>query len=75
MCGFRIDGLGHETVVLQKVDNHVPLTTVANQVTSKVINKSIIQRLIGVLNRKFKIIITLVQLVPEEQIGLSKFHT
>lgn len=59
-----------ENTYLEQVDNHVPLTTIADKVVSEEINQSVINRSVGILNREFEVIVGLVQLVPEEEVRL-----
>ena len=68
MCGVPCDWTGH----LKYVDNHIPLATVTAQVrgVGQEINQPVIKRLFSILDGEFKIIVGLVQLIPEEQVGL-----
>ena len=51
---------------LEQVDHHVPLTTVADEVTRKVTNEPIIEWAPGFLDCQFEIIIGLVKFIPEK---------
>ncbi len=43
-----------------QVDNHIPLTAVADQVAREVVYESVVQRSIRELNRQLKIVVALV---------------
>jgi hypothetical protein len=58
------------TGYLKDVDDHVPLTTVADEVVRQEINQSVVERLLGILDGEFEIIVGLVQFIPKEQVGL-----
>ena len=55
---------------LEDVDDHIPLATVTDEVVRQEVNEPIIERFFGILNGEFKIVVGLVQLIPEEQVGL-----
>jgi hypothetical protein len=46
------------------------LTTVANEIIREEVDQTIIDRQVCILDRKLEVIIGLVQLVPEEEVGL-----
>lgn len=51
---------------LKQVDDHVPLATVADQITREVSNEAIIEWTAGFLDRQLKVIIGLVEFIPEK---------
>ena len=51
MVGFRVYCLRDNTIGLEQVADHVPLTTIADEVVGEMIDKSIIQREVSVLDR------------------------
>jgi hypothetical protein len=53
---------------LEQVDSHVPLTAVANEIIREEVDQAVINRQVCVLDRKLKVIIGLVQLIPEEEV-------
>ena len=55
---------------LEDIDDHVPLTAITDEIVRQEVHQSIVERLVGVLNGKFEVVVGLVQLVPEEQVGL-----
>ena len=59
------------TRYLEEVDDHIPLATITNEVVRQEIHQPIIERLVGVLDGEFKIVVGLVQFIPEEQVGLD----
>lgn len=58
------------TGYLKDVDHHIPLTTITDEIVRQEVHQTIIERLVGVLDRKFEVVVGLVQLIPEEQVGL-----
>lgn len=48
---FWIDRLWHNTIVLEQIADHVPLTTVADKVIGKMRNKSVFEWEVSVLYR------------------------
>jgi hypothetical protein len=68
MCGLWVNGQWDNTIVLKDVDNHVPLTSVTDEVVRKEVNQSVIKRKFCVLNGKLKVIVALVELIIEEQV-------
>ena len=59
---------------LKDIHGHVPLTTVADEIPGKVVDESVIQRQVCILNGELKIVVGLVQLVPEEEVLLAEFE-
>ena len=57
---------------LDEVDYHVPLTTVTDKVPNEVTNEPVVERPVRLLQRGLEVVIGLVELVPEEQVRLSK---
>jgi len=55
---------------LEDIDDHVPLTTITDEIVRQEVHQPIIEGLVGVFNREFEVVVRLVQLVPEEQVGL-----
>ena len=55
---------------LEQIDNHVPLAAIADEVVRKVVDKPVIDWQVGMLDRKFEVVVGLVQLVPEEEVVL-----
>jgi hypothetical protein len=63
-----------DKVYLKDVDDHVPLATVSAEIRSvgQEINQPIVERLFGIFNSEFKIVVGLMQLIPEEQVRLGR---
>ena len=55
---------------LEDVDGHVPLTAVADGTDRQEVYQPVIDRFVSVLDGKLEVIVSLVQLIPEEQVGL-----
>lgn len=55
---------------LKNVYDHVPLTAVADETARELVYNAIVQRLVRKLDSLLQVIVGLVQLVPEEQVGL-----
>lgn len=55
---------------LENVDGHIPLTAVADEIGRQEAHQPVIEWLVGILDGKLEVIVSLVQLVPEEQVGL-----
>jgi hypothetical protein len=53
---------------LEQIDNHVPLTAVANEVIREEVDQAIIDGQVRILDRKLEVIVRLVQLIPEEEV-------
>jgi len=51
---------------LEDVDDHIPLTTVTDEIVRQEVHESVIERFVGILNGEFEVVIGLVQLIPEE---------
>ena len=58
----------------EEIDDHVPLSAVADEIATKEIDETIIEREVCVLKRELKVIIRLVELVVEEQVGLYNLY-
>lgn len=56
---------------LQNVHCHIPLTTVADQVPSQVVDKTIVEWSVRELNGKLEVVVGLVEFVPEEYVRLN----
>jgi len=66
-----MDGVSHIwRRYLEDIDDHVPLTTITDEIVRQEVHQPIIERLVGVLDGEFEVVVGLVQLVPEEQVGL-----
>ena len=55
---------------LKDIDDHIPLTAIADEVIRQKVHQTVIKRLVGVLNGEFEVVVGLVQFIPEEQVGL-----
>ena len=55
-------------VYLKDVDDHVPLTSITDEIVRQEIHQPIIERLVGILDGEFEVVVGLVQLIPEEQV-------
>ena len=65
---------GHDKgkhIYLQKIDSHVPLTAIADDIARQMAHETVVERDVGMLDRQLEVIIGLVQLVPEEQVVLQ----
>jgi hypothetical protein len=60
----------HMEVDLKQVHDHIPLSTVTNQVTGQVIDEAVVERPVSKLDSQLEVVIGLVQLIPEEEVGL-----
>ena len=70
MSRLGIDRLGNKAICFNQVDNHVPLTTIANEVVREVTDESVINGEVCVLNHELKVIVGFVEFIPEEKIRL-----
>lgn len=59
---------GRDCTDLEDVYNHVPLTTIADEVVCKEVDESVIHRKVSVLDGQLKVVVGLVKLVPEEEV-------
>lgn len=55
---------------LKDIDGHVPLTAVADEIGRQESHQPVIKWPVGGLDDKLEVIVSLVQLVPEEQVRL-----
>lgn len=60
-----------QAVCLDQVDNHVPLATVADEVVGKVGDEAVIDGKFSMLDHELKVIVGLVELVPEKEVRLD----
>ena len=57
---------------LEQVHDHVPLAAIANELVGEILDEAVVDGELGVLDGKFEVVVGLVQLVPEEEIGLTR---
>lgn len=58
LCGTHLD----------EVDNHIPLATVADEVSRQVANQPVVNGSVGKLDGVLQEVVAFVQLVPEVQV-------
>mmetsp|Transcript_17594 Transcript_17594/g.36791 ORF Transcript_17594/g.36791 Transcript_17594/m.36791 type:complete len:302 (-) Transcript_17594:392-1297(-) len=65
-----IHALGNDAVLLDDVDDHVPLSAVADGIGQQVRDEAILHLLVGRRDDVFQEVIALLELVVEEEVGL-----
>jgi hypothetical protein len=54
----------------KKVDDHVPLPAVADEVAAKMVDETVVEWEVRVRERELQVVVCLVELVVEEEVGL-----
>lgn len=72
---FRVHSLRNDTVGFDQVDNHVPLATVADKIAREMVDETVVNRKVCILNHKLQVVVGLVQFVPEEEVRLHMNQT
>ena len=60
MCRLWVDGLRDQAIILEKVDDHIPLATIAYEVAREMGDKSVVDGQISMPDHEFEVVVGLV---------------
>jgi hypothetical protein len=69
----RVQHLRHQPVLLDQVVHHIPLAAIADGVGEHSLHQPALQVLVGQVDDVLQEVVGLLELVPEEQVGLRQF--